>query len=420
MYACVVAHRGALETLETLAAEFSPWMERCEEQTILLPAGGLERIWGPPETLAAVMEQRATALGLTVSIALAGHPDTALLAARNIDGITVIPPGREVEILGPLPVEVLPGPRDLIETLGRWGVETLAGFAELPPLGVLERLGEEGGRLQALVEGRGGRPLRLARPPEEYTVRVPFEEAVDRVDPLLFAVSGGVHDLMRRMAANGQAVGAFHGEFRPGHEVRILFPIPARDPRQVIKQVQLDLEARRPRRAVEELAITLEPAAPRTAQQGLFTTPAPEPGRLQTLLARLRAIAGEDSVGAPERLNTHRPDAWRLRQDVLLCPAADPQAGEAAGAVRLSFRCFRPVLGARVAEEAGQRPVRVEARGVRGRVVAAAGPWRTAGEWWAATAWARDEWDVELDDGALYRLYREHSGGNWFVEGVYD
>jgi len=32
----------------------------------------------------------------------------------------------------------------------------------------------------------------------------------------------------------------------------------------------------------------------------------------------------------------------------------------------------------------------------------------------------RDYWDVELSDGALYRIYRERRSGAWFADGVYD
>jgi len=45
-------------------------------------------------------------------------------------------------------------------------------------------------------------------------------------------------------------------------------------------------------------------------------------------------------------------------------------------------------------------------------------PWRTSGDWWTTNPWARDEWDIALSDGALYRIYCEPRG--WFVEGSYD
>jgi hypothetical protein len=34
--------------------------------------------------------------------------------------------------------------------------------------------------------------------------------------------------------------------------------------------------------------------------------------------------------------------------------------------------------------------------------------------------WNRDEWDVALSDGAVYRIYRDRSNERWFVEGILD
>jgi len=64
----------------------------------------------------------------------------------------------------------------------------------------------------------------------------------------------------------------------------------------------------------------------------------------------------------------------------------------------------------------GERPARVDAQ----HVVACAGPWRASGEWWDTEAWARDEWDVALGDGALCRLARDRLTGHWYLDGLYD
>jgi protein ImuB len=76
------------------------------------------------------------------------------------------------------------------------------------------------------------------------------------------------------------------------------------------------------------------------------------------------------------------------------------------------------------------QPVRVVSPSVNGRVVMAKGPWRTSGEWWRGgeredkegndTAWNRDEWDIALESGALYRLFQDAAQGRWFIEGSYD
>jgi protein ImuB len=84
---------------------------------------------------------------------------------------------------------------------------------------------------------------------------------------------------------------------------------------------------------------------------------------------------------------------------------------------RLSIRLFRPPRAARVALASGH-PSFVTAGAIRGKILDLAGPWRTSGDWWAADPWLRDEWDIALTDGALYRLYCDPKG--WFVEGSYD
>jgi protein ImuB len=76
------------------------------------------------------------------------------------------------------------------------------------------------------------------------------------------------------------------------------------------------------------------------------------------------------------------------------------------------------------------RPIRIstDRRGVTGGpVVQAAGPWRTSGEWWNDAApvrlnasWDRDEWDVAIDDGTVYRLYVAREVGQWFLDGIVD
>jgi protein ImuB len=111
----------------------------------------------------------------------------------------------------------------------------------------------------------------------------------------------------------------------------------------------------------------------------------------------------------------------------------------------LVLRRFRLPVTARVIEQGG-RPVRVttERRGLEGgRVEASAGPWRTSGEWWQVddpstengkrktendtvgqasrlSGWNRDEWDVALSDGAVYRIYRDRTNERWFIEGILD
>ena len=97
------------------------------------------------------------------------------------------------------------------------------------------------------------------------------------------------------------------------------------------------------------------------------------------------------------------------------------------------LRRFRVPVAARVRVQKG-RPVRVMAPRVSGgEVVHWAGPWRTSGQWWTdasvalaampspgASPWDRDEWDVSLADGGVYRIFHDRRVDRWFLEGMVD
>ena len=137
-------------------------------------------------------------------------------------------------------------------------------------------------------------------------------------------------------------------------------------------------------------------------------------------------------MGAPVAPDTHRPDAIfvtpfpRLDAGPVgigrdMPPARPTGSGPppwVTGAALVRRRLVPP-RPARV-ECRADRPVRIEAEGFRGAVVAAAGPWQSAGEWWAETAWAREEWDVALPDGVACRLARDCATEEWTVDAVYD
>jgi len=91
---------------------------------------------------------------------------------------------------------------------------------------------------------------------------------------------------------------------------------------------------------------------------------------------------------------------------------------------RLACRRFRLPVAARVTVVNGI-PARLQpaARGLAaGEVVSAAGPWRSSGRWWSldASGWDRDEWDVEVAGGHLYRISRDRAAGGWVIEGAVD
>src|SRR5882672_11071714 len=90
-----------------------------------------------------------------------------------------------------------------------------------------------------------------------------------------------------------------------------------RDHKVFLKLLLLDTEMHPPPAAVVGVSISCEPVKPRVLQTGLFIPLAPEPEKLELMLARLAKLVGGENIGSPELIDTHRPDAFRMKRFVL-------------------------------------------------------------------------------------------------------
>ena len=414
MFAAVFAPSGAdLARLVRCAADFSPHIEETAPDTVVISIDGLAHLFGSPGEIAGAIARRAAELGLAVHVAIADNPDLAVHGARGFPGVTVMEPGREAG----LPIAVL-APREEIEfTLAMWGIRTFGEFAALPEDGVADRLGAEGVHLQRLARGAGNRPLVPARAAPPFEESLELEHPVTLLEPLSFLLGRLLHDLCARLESRGLAAHelklSLALEGTGPHQRTLRLPYPMRAAGTFLKLLSLDLETHPPGAPVTAVSLSAEAVNPRVVQHGLFIPLAPEPQKLELTLARIAKLVGEGNAGSAELTDTHRPRAFRLvrfgdHPGPRFCASAD-----------FCARLFRPALRARVEAPDG-RPAQVLARGVRGRVLESAGPWRTSGDWWREDAWSHDEWDVALSDGALYLLYRDRREGEWFVEGTYD
>ncbi len=421
MYACIHIPDAAGEALAALlevARTFSPLVEVDGPGTVVLPVGALRRLIGGPHEIASEIARRAHERGLDGHIGIAANPDTAILAARNLPGVTVIPRGDEARHVGEFRLDTLPLAAETFEVLDRWGVRTLDEFGALPEDGIAERLGSAGVYLQRLARGTADRPLRPVCDAAVFRERFELDHGLTLLEPLLFILARLLNDLCAKLIVHGFATSdaRLTLEFEGGGEVRrsVRMPFPSRDGKAMLKLLQLDLEAHPPGAPVAAAVVEVIPVEPRTVQGGLFIPLAPEPEKLELTLAKIRAMVGERNIGSPELQDTHRPGAWRF------VSVSEPRELASGTQVRLAFRCYNPALKARVELREGM-PKRLDAeRGIYGNVVQAAGPWRASGDWWCPDPWDRDEWDVGLNNGAVYRIYLEHPAERWLVEGAYD
>jgi protein ImuB len=323
---------------------------------------------------------------------------------------------------------------EILETLRLWGVRTFADFAALPVAGVSERLGQAGIKLQQLAAGKTERHLHVKQPEPVFTNSLELEHAISELEPLSFIFGRLLHQLCAALNAYALATNelrlTMQLEDQTRHERKLSLPHPMRDHKVFLKLLLLDAEMHPPQAAVTSVSITCEPVKPRVLQSGLFVPLAPAPDKLELTLARLAKLVGEENIGSPALLDTHRPDAFSMKRFTLQIDSDRRRRKKKQPAIRarqcLGFRRFRPPLRAIVEAHQGW-PTQISAwskqRSVYGKVVELAGPWRTTGDWWRDDSWARDEWDVTLERlgrHTHYRVYRELKTENWFVEGNYD
>jgi protein ImuB len=457
------AHAALLDC----AQSFSPRVEAHGCDTIVLDLAGLQPLFGALPKIARALSRRASDLGLETNVAVAGHPDTAALAARGFSGVTVIPEGKEAEQLGSLPVEVLFGKSTqesakLLETFSRWGIRKLRDLAALPDVALSERMGQAGIHLQKLACGATSRTLVPVEPALIFEEVIELEYPLLLLEPLAFLLGRLLEQLCARLGARALATQELQLDLelqngyqsdesaelalcldpstslRAGSRGRpsphnlfkrtLRIPVPLLDSRTFFKLLQLDLKAHPPGAPIVKIRLAAEAVRPRAAQNGLFLPPSPEPEKLELTLARIAGIVGENNVGSLELLDTHRPEGFRMQR---FAPEPfspqrlrDTERNNSYDLVT-ALRIFRPLVDVVVTMQDG-KPAYINCpknKEMQGEILWAAGPWRSSGDWWEQEGWARDEWDIAMQGEAgiaLYRLVRDRLGGRWILEGTYD
>jgi protein ImuB len=345
----------------------------------------------------------------------------------------------------------------------------LGELAALPSRDLSARLGRRGLMWQLIARGQDLGPLVPTLAEERFESSIELEWPIEGLEPLSFVLTRLLEPLSTRLERRDRGAAVLHVRLRLAvprsakvhgddgarvdlHARRLELPAPMRDVRTLRTLALVDLESHPPDAPIESVAIVIEPTPGRIVQHTLFTRAQPTPERVSTLLARLTALMGHDRIGAPATVDSHRPGAFAMKPFSVasLAPPSTLASAPIAALVSSLRRCRHPVP-ARVAAAHG-RPLRVttDRRGFAGGdVIAAAGPWRTSGEWWAEARagraggagqpgadqsavkgesvglpapapWDRDEWDVALGDGGVYRIFRDRVTDGWFIEGIVD
>ena len=353
-----------------------------------------------------------------------------------------------------------------------WGLRTLGELASLPAADLVSRLGRPARAWQAMARGEDLRPLVPMLEEERFEASLDLEWPIADLEPLSFVLTRLLEPLSTRLERRDRGAAVLHVLLRlvtrDTTARRLELPTPMRDVRALRTLALLDLEAHPAEAAIDRVTIVIDPTPGRVVQHTLFTRAQPTPEQLSTLLARLGALMGQDRFGAPASVDTERPR--RVRDDGVRDGSRRKEPRRPQRTQRRSFSrlelcglCVRVSspqpsalrrVGAAPLPPAGagarggrRRPSRARhdrsprlrrrrrhalRRAVEdvGRVVGLteklevnqklssklnSQPARRQ-----AFPWDRDEWDVSLSDGAVYRVFRDRDADRWFIDAIVD
>jgi protein ImuB len=416
---------------------FSPRVESSCPGTAILDLDGTEKLFGASDAVARKISANAGERDLYLHIGVASNPDTAFYMARGFAGITIIPVGLEASKLAQLNVDLLPITPDMLETLYAWGIRTFGALAALPEAELSQRLGQEGIYLQKLTRARVHRTISPIARADKFIESYEFDDPVETLESLSFVLNRLLQQTCAHLVSHAFATNEVrltldldvrqrrernNGE-QYRHEWKL--PVPVQDGKMLLTLMRLDLERNTFDAPIRKITVEAVPVKRRMAQGNLFAPPCPEPENLEITLARMRGIVGcKDSegtncVGSPGILDTHKPGSFGV---VPFSSATAVTSSASETSFPIALRMFRPPLET-VVEMTGASPhiVRLWKRHLR--VLAASGPWCSSGNWWNATQWAREEWDVALKTATgvgFYRICRDYIRKQWFVEAIFD
>lgn len=306
----------------------------------------------------------------------------------------------------------------IIALLHKWGIHTFGEFSRLDKEDIRARLGPEAVRLWERARGQSMRLLKLVEPPESFIESFEFEYEIETAEPLLFILRRFLEQLGFRLSGIYLVTKALtlriHFENKTTYERRFQIPEPTNSVELLFRMLQTHLEDFKSDHRIVAVSLEAQPTKPLPHQFGLFEASLRNPNQLYETLARLTALLGNDRVGMPVVEDTYRPDAFRIEPFSWELPQSGPSPQPATGA---ALRKFRPNPEIAVSLE-GDEPAYLQGADVTGMVAEKTGPYMASGNWWDEKNWSREEWDAQLQNGAVCRIHQE--AGTWKLDGIYD
>jgi protein ImuB len=417
LYACIISEniKSDGEALARLAHEFAYSIERLEDG-ILFDVSGLQRLMGGEAQISQKILGKLKEYNVSGKMAVADRVETATLLARQSRGVnhTAAAP----ESFQKLSLRDLPIDTDTLNIFSDLGIKRVEDLRQISRDELIRRYGQQFAGVIDVLEQKGGRLLTPNIRENQVGWAYDLDSPVEDFEQLIFIANHGLDKLLGEVERHGYSTEQLDISFglrnktERAYEIKTSFPTLEKN--FWLKLINLRIALDPPEAGIMSVKIISWFTRPRPAQAGLYAVSRPDPEALLLTVNKLKKLAGEENVGVPALVDQRLNKEFRLDADAI--PAGKERVEIRAWGGTIAFSYFTPPVEAEVKVEK-QRLVFLKTADLNGFVKEYSGVWRRNSRWWSK-GWKTEEWDVELENGGVYRLCK--AGRKWYLTGEYD
>lgn len=422
---------GLSEQLLTAMAQwcirYTPVAGIDPEEGVVLDVSGCPHLWGGERAYLEDIHRRFSVMGYTTKLAMADTIGAAAAAAKySMQHISIIPEGKQLDAMLPLPAAALRLEPALRERLQKLGLQQISSFIHMPRRALQRRFGIT--LLQRLDQalGQAIEPLVPIRPVTVYQERLPSLEPIRTATGIEIALQQLLEQLCKRLEQEAKGLReckltCYRIDGRQ-QEVAIATNRPSRNTAHLLRLFETHISHIEPDLGIEvfvlEAPVVEDLAGSQEAiwQQGTTT----DESAVAELLDRIAGRVGAEAIKRflpdehywPERsmrvthsLSEPASTYWRTDRPRPVQLLVKPEPIE----VTVAIPDYPPVLFRHKDE--------------LHRIRKADGPERIEQEWWLQEGLYRDYYCVEDEQGRRYWVFRlghyDRDEPQWFLHGFF-
>jgi protein ImuB len=425
LYACIISEdaKKDKEILLSIARRFSYSIEMLEDG-VLFDVSGLKRLVGATQKISQKILAHLKKSNIAGSIAVADTVDTAiLLAHQNSELENISEQAKACTLSSPetfqkLPLENLQIEEDTLNVFNDLGIRRVEELLQIPEGELVNRYGQEFMAVIDVIRQNGRRFLKPNVKENSVAWTFELDFPVEDFEQLIFILNHGLDKLFDQVSHYGLSTEHLNVSFKlrnkkqEDYEIKASFP--TLEKTFWLKLINLRISLHPPESGIVSVNVVAHFTRPRPAQKGLYAVSRPEPESLLLTVNKLKKLVDEENVGVPVLLDERLAEAFALDADKL--PTGKERLDTRTAEPVIAFNYFRPPIQAEVSVR-NKRLISIKTQYISGTVKECSGVWRQSSRWWNRW-WNTEEWDVEIENGGVYRLCK--ISGYWFLVGEYD